>query len=371
MQPFDAPPTYLPGLVDPHAELQSTEDEVTLDGNDHDIKLAADNIIVSLSDIAHQDINSPPPHDRSIPPAPLLPAGEEFVSSLRDVNVEQVLHDFDAAAMIDMATEVPLEEKSIATGTTDTDVLSLVVPDAITDDNIIAQNPDFASIARQETEVVDLALPLSAVNVIDSGAQAVNHLAPQDLAEIVPVSESFFSAMLAMNKKMEDEAAGHVVKHRSWPWLAGISLCVLLLLAQSVYFFRTGLAVHLPVIKPALLGFCHALNCSMPLPQNAELISIESSGLEADPEHENQIAFTALLRNRAAYTQSFPELALTLDDNQDKPVARRFFGPRDYLPADENAQAGFQTNHEFSVKLRFNVDDLRPAGYRLELFYKK
>lgn len=160
-------------------------------------------------------------------------------------------------------------------------------------------------------------------------------------------------------------------RRRTWPWAAGALFLVLLLAAQSAYFFRVGLAAHMPALKPALVGFCHLLRCSVPLPQNAELISIESSGLEAAPDHDNEIAFSALLRNRASYALAFPVLALTLNDDQDKTLARRLFMPADYLPSGESLQTGFAANHEVSIKLRLNTADLRPAGYRLELFYSQ
>jgi hypothetical protein len=144
----------------------------------------------------------------------------------------------------------------------------------------------------------------------------------------------------------------------------------MLLVAQSAYFFRISLAEHLPAIKPALVEYCHMLGCSVPLPKKAELMSIESSSLDADPEHENQITLNALLRNRASYTLAFPALALTLNDNQDKPLARRLFQPTEYLPADENEKTGFPGNHEINIKLPLHTGDLRPVGYRLEFFYQ-
>ena len=109
----------------------------------------------------------------------------------------------------------------------------------------------------------------------------------------------------------------------------------------------------------------------MPLPQNTDLISIESSDLEADPAHENQITMHALLRNRAAYAQAFPNLELTLNDNEDKPLARRTFRPADYLPPQESMQAGLLPNHELSIKLHLNTASLKPFGYRLAFFYSK
>ncbi|HEU0234173.1 MAG TPA: DUF3426 domain-containing protein [Gallionella sp.] len=159
-------------------------------------------------------------------------------------------------------------------------------------------------------------------------------------------------------------------EYRRWPWaVAAFLLLLLVLFAQTAYFFRVDLAARLPGLKPALTGYCKLLGCSVPLPQKPDLMSIESSDLEADPVHVNQITLNALLRNRAPYAQAFPNLELTLNDTQDKPLARRIFKPKDYLPPQENELAGLLPNHELIVKLYLNTADLRPIGYRLVLFY--
>ncbi len=159
--------------------------------------------------------------------------------------------------------------------------------------------------------------------------------------------------------------------YRRWPWAVAAFLLLLVLLAQAAYFFRVDLAARLPGLKPALTGYCKLLGCSVPLPQRTDLMSIESSDLEADPAHENQINLNALLRNRASYPQAFPNLELTLNDTQDKPLARRIFKPKDYLPPHENEPTGLLPNHELVVKLHLNTNDLRPTGYRLVLFYQQ
>ena len=146
-------------------------------------------------------------------------------------------------------------------------------------------------------------------------------------------------------------------------------LLLLALLAQAAYFYRVELAARLPVLKPALIGYCRLLGCNVPLPQKANLMSIESSDLEADPAHENQILLNVLLRNRAPYAQAYPSLEFTLNDTQDKPLARRIFKPADYLPPLESEMTGLLSNHELGVKLHVNIGDLRPTGYRLVLFY--
>lgn len=167
----------------------------------------------------------------------------------------------------------------------------------------------------------------------------------------------------------EAEEVAEPPRKRRWPWIAASSLLALVLCLQALYFFRVELAARLPGLKPLLVGYCKPLNCTVPLPHNPDLMSIESSELEADPEHENRITLVALLRNRAAHVQAFPVLELSLNDTQDKVLARRQFKPADYLPATESEAAGLRPNRELNIRLKLDTTDLRPTGYRLALFY--
>jgi len=169
---------------------------------------------------------------------------------------------------------------------------------------------------------------------------------------------------------VDDDDGGFQFKRRIWPWAVASLLLLFILLAQSVYFFRVDLAAKIPASKPALIAYCRLLKCSVPLPQHTDLIGIESSDLEADPANAGLITLDALLRNRAPYAQAYPNLELTLNDIQDKALARRTLTPANYLPPSENASDGLQANHEINIKLHFNTGSLRPAGYRLVLHYQ-
>ena len=158
-------------------------------------------------------------------------------------------------------------------------------------------------------------------------------------------------------------------ERRTWPWAIAAFLLLLALLAQAAYFFRVDLAAHLPALKPALASYCRLLKCTVPLPQNANLMSIESSDLEAVAAHENQIVLNVVLRNRAPYSQTFPNLELTLNDTRDAALARRIFRPVDYLPPIESEELGLLPHHEINIKLHLDTTDLRPTGYRLALLY--
>lgn len=162
-----------------------------------------------------------------------------------------------------------------------------------------------------------------------------------------------------------------VAQPSRWPWLVGSLLMLLVLLAQALYFYRVEITAQLPGLKPIMTGYCSLLKCTIPLPKKAELMSIESSDLEADPLQANVITLSALLHNRAPHTQAFPSLELSLTDMQDKVVARRTFGPAEYLKSTEDEKQGLAANREMSIKLRLDTTDLKPAGYKLFLFYPK
>ena len=183
-----------------------------------------------------------------------------------------------------------------------------------------------------------------------------------------PNQQTDSSASLAnsMTKSYETEFLSKP-SSRLWPFAS--LLLLLLLLAQATYLFRVDLAARIPDTKPWLVRYCKILKCTVPLPQNASLMSIESSELKDDPAHKNQIILVALLRNRAAYAQTFPDLQLTLTDLHDNALARRIIRPEEYLPKTGNAADGFPANQELGVQLYLDTADLKPVGYRLVLYY--
>jgi len=178
-------------------------------------------------------------------------------------------------------------------------------------------------------------------------------LTPND--QVVPMSEADDVVFLS--------------KRSSRFWTVAAFPLLLLLAAQITYLFRVELAARLPGLKPALVQYCEILECSVPLPQKASLMSIESSELKDDPAHKNQILLTVLLRNRATYAQAFPNLELTLTDTQDYALARRIFRPEEYLPTTKSVAAGLQANQELGIRLPLETANLKPVGYRLMLFY--
>jgi predicted Zn finger-like uncharacterized protein len=149
----------------------------------------------------------------------------------------------------------------------------------------------------------------------------------------------------------------------------GSGVLALALFLQGAYAFRNHLAAMLPQTRPALLALCKLASCRIDLPAQIDAVSIETNEMQAIADNPDGLQLTALLRNRSALPQTWPSIELTLNDPNDKPLARRVFGPRDYLGADLSNGKGFPANSEQGVKLMLALNQLKPAGYRLYLFY--
>lgn len=147
----------------------------------------------------------------------------------------------------------------------------------------------------------------------------------------------------------------------------GSVLLVGALAAQCLTTFRNQIAAAVPPLKPALLAACATLGCKIELPAQIDDLTIEQGELQT--LSDTTFSFTTLLRNQGATAQAWPHIELVLDDAADKRILRRVFTPRDYLGADAAPDKGFAPHTEQSVKLYFELKQLKASGYHIAVFY--
>ncbi|AMP03287.1 DUF3426 domain-containing protein [Collimonas pratensis] len=155
---------------------------------------------------------------------------------------------------------------------------------------------------------------------------------------------------------------------RNAMWGVG-ALLLVGLVGQSTYFFRDQLAARMPQLKPALTSACAKLGCTVGLPMKIDSISFEANELQALDPARNLFSLNLLLRNHSDTVQAWPNIELTLNDANEKPIARRVFTPHDYLNPSANLAQGFASDQEQPVKVTFELLQLKASGYRVYLFY--
>ena len=171
----------------------------------------------------------------------------------------------------------------------------------------------------------------------------------------------------AFVKKAErKERLGHVTKIVMMV-LAGAMVPILLL--QSTYYWRNQLAVAVPPLLPMLNGMCAAFHCTVGLPAEIDRLSLESNELQVVPPNQNIYALSLVLRNRSDTPQAWPYIELTLNNDDEKPVVRRVFRPREYLAKPQQPDNGIAGESEQQIKLTFELNDVLVSGYHIYLFY--
>jgi predicted Zn finger-like uncharacterized protein len=150
-------------------------------------------------------------------------------------------------------------------------------------------------------------------------------------------------------------------------WWTLTMLVAAALVLQSVYLFRVELASGFPGIAPYLQAACGVLGCSIESKQDPRDLTIEDSGLRADPARAEVVILSATIKNSAEQARAYPALELTLTDSQNRPLARRVFLSAEYLR--QNWAAKIPPRSEVPLELVLNIGNLNAAGYRLYLFY--
>lgn len=194
-----------------------------------------------------------------------------------------------------------------------------------------------------------------------NAALAADPILPRDTTEIPGYSKWSEGLMSA------PAAPAASASHKSFTLIA--LLLALALIGQIVYHWRGEIVLAAPSLRPPLDAMSRALGRDVPLPRNADLVSIEASDLQVDAARGNLLVLQATLRNRAPYAQAWPLLELSLTDTQDSAIVRRVLQPADYLPTPAAAEQPFAAGSDIALRLWIEAKEVGAAGYRLYVFY--
>ena len=157
-----------------------------------------------------------------------------------------------------------------------------------------------------------------------------------------------------------------------WLWRLGALIAVLLLAAQAAHAFRDRIVAEWPEAKPWIAELCgltrEFLPCKPAAPKrDAAQISIEYHELSSDSKAV--LVLTALLRNKAEFTQALPSLEVTLVDQSRQVIARRTLPPNEYLDPAQGKVTELAPNAEAQARLLIKGEGVSAATYNLQVVY--
>jgi predicted Zn finger-like uncharacterized protein len=221
-----------------------------------------------------------------------------------------------------------------------------------------ARDDGGAVTARIEPQLASQRAPAEYAALLDAGDGAV---AAEELEAAEPEAPSFLPT--------EDEAR----RQRLTQILGGA--CVPLALFAFVQFglaLRSDALEAWPTLRPLLTRACHWYGCSVAWPQHAELLTIVGSELAAIPGTD-VIELNAAIRSRAPFVMALPAIEVTLNDTQNRTIARKVFLPVDYLASagepSSRLDDGLAPGSDLSVRLVFEARGLSASGFVLYPFY--
>ena len=198
----------------------------------------------------------------------------------------------------------------------------------------------------------------------------VSHGQPR-ISDSPRVSAAFKAPVAEAEPRPDDAIAPPSPKRRLWAVAAGMA--ALALAAQVTYRYRSEIAAHFPLVKPALAQVCEWAGCSVPPLQQPAALNIEASDLQVvDKAQPHIVQLTATLRNRSSIELGYPAFDLVLTDNREHALARRVILPKHYLPGPmlqgaQVAQSTIAANAEITVRVDMDIGNLPAGGFRLNL----
>lgn len=118
-----------------------------------------------------------------------------------------------------------------------------------------------------------------------------------------------------------------------------ILVLLLLLMAQWLFFNRTGLAADADW-RPVVERVCSVLHCELPLRTDLARIELLNRDVRKHPLVEDALLVYATLNNSADFPQPYPVFSISFSDVTGRPVAMRHFMPAEYLDPEVDPAAG-------------------------------
>jgi len=165
---------------------------------------------------------------------------------------------------------------------------------------------------------------------------------------------------------------------RSWKsfflWGIVVILMSALLVGQSMWFWQRDKVLQHPQIRPWLEKFCYTFLCVLPPTQDLSSFYMKQHVSQIHPKLKDVIQFEATFTNTATFPQPYPDLQLTFEDSNGKPLAQRRFKPSEYLLTVPHPNQQMLAKALVHIKLeladmnKIVEDDKLVEGYHFEFY---
>jgi predicted Zn finger-like uncharacterized protein len=149
-------------------------------------------------------------------------------------------------------------------------------------------------------------------------------------------------------------------------WRGGLIFGLLFFIGQLVYFEGHAFS-QASTFRPVLEKICAQLNYRLPAYKNLDEFTVLQGSLSELPDHA--LLFRTVINNQAAFTQTYPNIKLTLLDYTGKPFTHRVFSAKEYLPKDSVTTPVMIPDATTEISLKIATPETKVGGHTFELTY--
>ncbi len=130
---------------------------------------------------------------------------------------------------------------------------------------------------------------------------------------------------------LRDEELPPVSRKGRVMWLLGITLLVLVAIAQGMWFNRDALIDRYPQLRPWAQKLCDRLHCLVMREYRPSDIKLLNRDVRLHPNYADTLLVNATIANRSNRVQPYPRIQFCLFDTGGRMLAVREFNPNEYL----------------------------------------
>lgn len=249
----------------------------------------------------------------------------------------------------------------------DRDTSSLIVhqdTDTAENDNVVPFNPSLEEnsipeedSAPQEESLMPEESPAPGEEIIDSQLSSIRERPEEEQNTRSQEGESNYQ----INQMFEKQG----ISYRTVAWGLGSLLLISSLALQLTWHYRDQV-VHITYGQQILAHICKLAGCNAPQRRDTSRIQIEHRDLRAHPEISNALLLQLGIANHAAFDQPFPDLQLSLFNDNEKLIAGRRFKPSEYLPTGLQHNGVMRRSQTISVALELLDPGKDVTGFKFD-----
>lgn len=153
---------------------------------------------------------------------------------------------------------------------------------------------------------------------------------------------------------------------RPFFWLLAILFLLAILLAQISWFFATELSRQ-PQLSPWIEKYCTFMGCVVLPERDIGLIELSRARVSPHPRYENVLVVRGSLINRAAFSQDFPLIEVSLSNRRGEIVGRRAFDKKLFLTKQNLDETTMSPNVRFPIFIEFINPEPSASGFEVRL----